>query len=1316
MKKIILFSLVLLSLIHIEAQSPIPFIEDFEGYTAIPPGWTFSGDIRYISNESEQWANEGVDWSNCLFGRLGAGYQVPDMQDFHIYSPLIGPIVADSRLRFSYKIISLDFEILGSLWYQVIVNGNVLYTIEGGTHLAACGAVWQGDNFRLTRQLNSWVTVTIPLDDYDTENIQIEIYGDFRSPHFHQYFYLDDFQVRQHFDHDLATVSIDGSITPTLHTPINYKVKVFNDGFLTVDAGSYTVKLLQSTQNGVEELSAVDGITLSPNSTHEFLVSCSMLETGTQSIFASIDYFDDQYAPNDQKTLPVTIYPQGTAVSYIGNYKSAESSNPFTFSWKNSVFQTLYLEEEISATGMIYQINYRFEGSGDITQDLPVKIYLAHTDKTEWNSLDNWIDFADFTLVYTGTIQTSIPATHDILIALDSPFLYTGGNLAILTQRVWETNGIEYIGKNRFQGTLHPEYLSQSRYAMSNTIEVDPANLTSFGLSSGLYYHRPNTTIFISTSDLGHLCGTVTFGGQPVEGAVVSIAGTTRQTITSQYGQYLLSYLPIGQNVVTVTKLGYLDQTFTVNITEHQTTTQDFALAIWPTVNVSGTVFAEDTENTLAGCQIWLTGYDTYQDIYSGIDGEFTIGGVYTNHTYTLTVARGGYATYTDTVMIESADVSLPPITMSEYANRPYNVQATATNARATITWSAPLLGEEKWFTQSPSEEILGAGGFRYPYTHYAAHRFTQVHLRRFGVSGAKLETVSFVPMSTAQFKIQVYIYGSDYPSVNPGMLAYEQDIPFESLSIGQWNEIQLNNVVDIPSGGDFWIVLQIDGAHEPSLGVTVGQPNNWYGNVFKMEGMQNWSPSTAYSSEYESNWAIKGFAIGAESLAQQSHQTISPPTRAFLGYHIYRVDATTIGDPDLWTGIGYVTGTTYIDNTWGSVYHGEFMYAVRAVHSGGLLSSPVFSNAINKDMLTQVNITLSPSDNGEIQYATVKLINNNQNPEQVYRSVALTNVVTFDEVWTGDYTLIITRGAYESYIDENVIVARYPTDYTAILTASNVLLYENFEKDIFPPEDWSLYSLDIDNKSWIHSFHDGTDTYIAESSTINSGISLPYHQNNWLVTSKIHFPQNATSINLSYDISVLAPVGVTPANPDINPDLPNEAYTIHISTTDTAIASFSQIYSDILTNSNATHWETRNIPLANYADNYVYLAFRHYHIYGSSLLLDNVSVTYANSSNDHDSLSIPVSTKLKANYPNPFNPSTTIGFDTDKPSRVYIDIYNVKGQKVKTLVSGVFEAGSHTVQWNGIDDNGRSVGSGVYFYRMSSGDFVAMRKMLLLK
>ena len=93
-----------------------------------------------------------------------------------------------------------------------------------------------------------------------------------------------------------------------------------------------------------------------------------------------------------------------------------------------------------------------------------------------------------------------------------------------------------------------------------------------------------------------------------------------------------------------------------------------------------------------------------------------------------------------------------------------------------------------------------------------------------------------------------------------------------------------------------------------------------------------------------------------------------------------------------------------------------------------------------------------------------------------------------------------------------------------------------------------------------------------------------------------------------------------------------------------------------------------------------------------------------------------PASYRLEENYPNPFNPSTTITYHLPEAATVTLSVYNAVGQRVATLVSGQRVAGTHRVRWDSRDAAGVTVPSGLYFYRIEAGGFRQTRKMLLLK
>jgi hypothetical protein len=100
----------------------------------------------------------------------------------------------------------------------------------------------------------------------------------------------------------------------------------------------------------------------------------------------------------------------------------------------------------------------------------------------------------------------------------------------------------------------------------------------------------------------------------------------------------------------------------------------------------------------------------------------------------------------------------------------------------------------------------------------------------------------------------------------------------------------------------------------------------------------------------------------------------------------------------------------------------------------------------------------------------------------------------------------------------------------------------------------------------------------------------------------------------------------------------------------------------------------------------------------------------------DEADLTLPIEFALDQNYPNPFNAGTSIRFAVREPGYVSLAVYNVIGQRIRSLVGGEMGAGEYTVTWDGSDDNGSEIASGIYFYRISAGDFVQCRKMILLK
>ncbi|MBT5875174.1 MAG: T9SS type A sorting domain-containing protein, partial [Candidatus Latescibacteria bacterium] len=134
-------------------------------------------------------------------------------------------------------------------------------------------------------------------------------------------------------------------------------------------------------------------------------------------------------------------------------------------------------------------------------------------------------------------------------------------------------------------------------------------------------------------------------------------------------------------------------------------------------------------------------------------------------------------------------------------------------------------------------------------------------------------------------------------------------------------------------------------------------------------------------------------------------------------------------------------------------------------------------------------------------------------------------------------------------------------------------------------------------------------------------------------------------------------------------------------------------------------------------ANNRAQLTIRHFSLWALAV------ITPTGIEDLNDELQVPTTYALTQNYPNPFNPSTSIRYALPESGHVTLKVYNIIGQEVITLVSRVQPAGRYTVSWSGINGQGYSASSGLYFYRLaakpldrSAASFVDMKKMILVK
>jgi hypothetical protein len=280
-----------------------------------------------------------------------------------------------------------------------------------------------------------------------------------------------------------------------------------------------------------------------------------------------------------------------------------------------------------------------------------------------------------------------------------------------------------------------------------------------------------------------------------------------------------------------------------------------------------------------------------------------------------------------------------------------------------------------------------------------------------------------------------------------------------------------------------------------------------------------------------------------------------------------------------------------------------------------------------------------------------------------------------------------------------------------SIAICEEVLLYEGFEGEEFPPEGWFLYSFAGEESSWLHGLtseievlipFSGEAVAMSKSSCGDDGCLFP---ENYLFTPQISIPIEAENATLRYYVAIL------------DPDFPVETLSILISEDGMILANFELLTSETFDSENSV-WSIREISLDMYIGADIIIGFLHHDSTGeSAVMIDNIEIVINSGTNERDILRPNPENRLLRNYPNPFNPTTSIQFIVNESiDHVYIDIYNIRGQLIRSLIDAEYPFGDHTIVWNGTDNNGQSVGSGIYFYQMKTKKYTDTRKMILMK
>jgi hypothetical protein len=783
-----------------------------------------------------------------------------------------------------------------------------------------------------------------------------------------QTIYLDEISFEPIAPNDLAATAITGNATPSVNMLTNYTVSLYNWGTATQSA--YTVKLM----SGTTELASVPGPTIAPEATASAVISWTPTVEGPISIYGKVVLAGDANAANDA-TSPynISVQPAGAVMVTIGDGSTVEGV-PLDFYYKNSLHEALYFQDEIGLYGIVTALTFYNNFVSDL-QNQPVKFWLGSTTLTDLSA--GWILPDQLTLVYDGTIN--LPSGENpIVIPLQTPFPYTNGNLVLYANRPMDT--VYYNTNDNFKtqtiGT------NRGRKLVSDTVTYDPFAPSAAGTLSGLF---AKTSFTFSVNNMGSLSGTITSGGNPVEGVTVQIVGSTMSQTTSTTGQYSFPFVLSGNYTVTASKLGYQSQTLPAVIVNDQNTVLNFNLVPSTTVSVTGRVVGSDAPTVgLVGATVHLDGPLDYDGITSST-GNFTITGVLSGNSYAYTIQKVGYADLTGNITVGATSYDMGTVVMNEVALPPVHVVATenAAQTQVALTWRPPgstggggvqdfELDDGGWVPSSNWTNPLGDFQWTntYDVTNYVVGGYpTSEFPPLLAHSGTGLwGTVLYAPYTNAggfSYLTKTFNFSG---ITNPQLRFWSWNNSFGNFDYGQ---VAVNGTVVWGPAWDTtpieWEEIVVDLSAYANLAevsiqfqqytTTVVNYAGWYIDDVYVGAAQTMARDYPQSQipDYIRGMSETEAAAIAENLnknlLKRNVETLysTTQTRPLGGYKVWRLLQGNETNEATWTLLttATVTDTTFTDSGWAALPDGNYRWAVKGVYSNNLLGPAGFSNMI---------------------------------------------------------------------------------------------------------------------------------------------------------------------------------------------------------------------------------------------------------------------------------------------------------------------------------------------------------------------------------
>jgi len=531
------------------------------------------------------------------------------------------------------------------------------------------------------------------------------------------------------------------------------------------------------------------------------------------------------------------------------------------------------------------------------------------------------------------------------------------------------------------------------------------------------------------------ITGTVTLQGGP--GAVTNVAVTAGSFVAHPLANGTYS-LPVsaGTYNLTATLFGYAPQTITglTLVTGQTLANQNFTLVPNTNVTVTGTVTGSDQPAVgLVGAEISLHGISDYTGV-TGANGVFTIGNVWANETYQITIEYLGYETYHGTVVTGNSDTNFGTLTINEMTSPPRHVVATQSNdfQTAYLAWNSPNYSQSSLFDfeESNGEFVSdNATGWGWGVDATAGNH-SPTHVWKTCLNAQYPTSCNFTLISSP-----IDVGGEAF-------LSFWHNLCVENTWDGGNVKISTDNgatwTLINPVGGYTVTAMSTANAAIPGEpGYTCTSSGTWTGwaqasfDLAAYDGQTvlfKWSFGSDGSVQYD-GWAIDDVFVGQPEVRN---------SRVQLGYNIYRLLLGQEENPGSWTQIATnVADSTYTYADWATQPSGLYKFAVRTFYTNSVESEPELSNWLGKDYYTSATVNVSAVSGDNVTGAEVTLTCQDADPDGMfneYTGLVANGTCSFPLVWKGMYTLTVSFDNFQTYEQTNINI-QTPTTLPVTLT-----------------------------------------------------------------------------------------------------------------------------------------------------------------------------------------------------------------------------------------------------------------------------------------